>query len=184
MIAGPSLGGLLCQPLFSSTTVSSAFASANRFSPLATILPEYSQLLELDVTVSFLDGRHATASALLDCRAQGSLINNKFVQLYTIPLKPKPKPMILRLADGQTSHNKDLTQYAPVQLQLQDHHEHIALDVSTITHDIILGLPWFEKHNPTIDWETRTLSFDSDQCKAHISPRNHSTPQQTKSERN
>jgi hypothetical protein len=140
VISGPSLNDILCQPLFSSTTVSSAFASANQFSPLATILPEYSQLIELDVTVFFLDGRHATASALLDCEAQGSLINNDFVQRNAIPLKPKPEPMILRLADGETAHKKDLTHYAPVQLQLQDHHEHIALDVFMITNDIILNL--------------------------------------------
>ena len=141
MISGPSLGGILCQPLISSTIVSSAFATANRFSPLATILPEYSQLIELDITVSFLNDREVTAAALLDCGAQGGLINNNFVQLHTIPLKPKPEPMILRLADGNNAHKKDLTQYAPVQLQLQDHHEHIALNVSTITHDFILGLP-------------------------------------------
>ena len=72
--------------------------------------------------------------------------------------------MILRLADGKEAHKKDLIQYAPVILELDNHKEPIALDISNITHDIILGLPWFEKHNPTIDWKSRTIIFDSPYC--------------------
>jgi hypothetical protein len=72
--------------------------------------------------------------------------------------------MILRLADGKEADNKDLIQYAPVILELGNHKEPLALDISNLIHDIILGLPWFEKHNPTIDWGSRTISFDSSYC--------------------
>ena len=44
--------------------------------------------------------------------------------------------------------------------------------VTTIgDQDLILGLPWLEKHNPIIDWKEKTLEFRSsseDKAKAFI----------------
>jgi len=55
-----------------------------------------------------------------------------------------------------------------VPMKLSKHHEEITLDVfGMATHDVILGLPWLRKHNPSIDWVKRTLSLDCD----------HGTPQ-------
>jgi len=176
VISGPSPGDVPCQPL-SSSTVSTA--TVNRFSPLATILPEYTELIEVDTVISLSDGKEVPASALLDTGSQGSLIDDTFVQKNAIPLKPKPEPMILKLADGEEALKKDLTQYAPVQLQVNDHHEHIALDVTTLTHDIILGAPWFKKHNPTIDFETEEVSFDSPACITHLKPEHDQAKQRT-----
>ena len=39
-----------------------------------------------------------------------------------------------------------------VRMNLQGHHKEINLDVFRMaTHDIILGLPWLQKHNPRIN---------------------------------
>ena len=44
--------------------------------------------------------------------------------------------------------------------------------VTTIgDQDLILGLPWLEKHNPIIDWKEKTLEFRNspeDKAKAFI----------------
>src|SRR5271169_5127877 len=104
VISRPSLGDVPCQPLSSSTTVSTA--TVNRFSPLATILPEYTELIEVDTVISLSDGKEVPASALLDTGSQGSLIDDTFVQKNAIPLKPKPEPMILKLADGEEALKK------------------------------------------------------------------------------
>ena len=46
-------------------------------------------------------------------------------------------------------------------LRIQGHHELITLDVlGTAAHDIILGLPWLRKHNPSIDWAEGKLSLE------------------------
>jgi hypothetical protein len=29
--------------------------------------------------------------------------------------------------------------------------------MSSLKHSLVLGLPWFELHNPTIDWRKRTI---------------------------
>jgi RNase H-like domain found in reverse transcriptase/Reverse transcriptase (RNA-dependent DNA polymerase)/Integrase zinc binding domain/Chromo (CHRromatin Organisation MOdifier) domain/Integrase core domain/Retroviral aspartyl protease len=138
--------------------------STNRFFPLTTILPEYAPLFEIELEISLPDGRQSIAAALIDCGSQDNLINESYVKDNAIPFKDKPQPMILRLADGREAHQKDLTRYTPVNLEINDHHEPIALDISNITHDIILGLPWFEKHNPLVDWQTRTITFNSPYC--------------------
>jgi hypothetical protein len=31
-------------------------------------------------------------------------------------------------------------------------------------HNIILGLPWLQQHNPIIHWSSRKLTFTSDYC--------------------
>ena len=37
-------------------------------------------------------------------------------------------------------------------LAIQRHYEEITLDVlNTASHDIVLGMPWLEKHNPVIN---------------------------------
>jgi hypothetical protein len=46
----------------------------------------------------------------------------------------------------------------------QSHHEELTLDIISMRHDVILGTPWLAKHNPTIDWNARTMTFDRCQC--------------------
>ncbi len=60
----------------------------------------------------------------------------------------------------------------PLSLVFQKHHEEIVLDVlPTARHDIVLGTPWLERHNPSIDWITRVLKFERCSCVTDIYPR-------------
>jgi len=31
-------------------------------------------------------------------------------------------------------------------------------------HEVILGMSWLRKHNPTIDWNEKRITFNSEQC--------------------
>ena len=31
-------------------------------------------------------------------------------------------------------------------------------------HEVILGMPWLREHNPTIDWNDKSITFNSEQC--------------------
>jgi len=31
-------------------------------------------------------------------------------------------------------------------------------------HELILGMPWFREHNPTIDWNNKRMIFNSERC--------------------
>ena len=78
---------------------------------------------------------------LLDCEIQDNLINESYVKSNVISFKRKSQFMILYLADGKEIHKKDLIQFISVILEIDDHKKPITLDISNITHDIILDLP-------------------------------------------
>lgn len=37
-------------------------------------------------------------------------------------------------------------------------------------YPMVLGLRWLSKHNPTINWESRDITFESNYCKGHCLP--------------
>ncbi|KAI7151490.1 hypothetical protein KC349_g9431 [Hortaea werneckii] len=59
----------------------------------------------------------------------------------------------------------------PLVLAIQQHHETVSLDiVDMASHDIVMGTPWLEKHNPLIDWRKRVLKFERCGCVTNIQP--------------
>ena len=45
------------------------------------------------------------------------------------------------------------------------HTEDINLQVIKLAHfQLVLGFPWLARHNPRIDWQAGTLTFDSPLC--------------------
>ena len=46
------------------------------------------------------------------------------------------------------------------------HSEDITFDVVLLgRHAIIIGMPWFEVHNPLVDWKERKVFFESPYCR-------------------
>ena len=41
----------------------------------------------------------------------------------------------------------------------------VALDTMSLSHPIILGMPWHKEHNHHIDYQKNTLTFDSESCR-------------------
>ena len=35
------------------------------------------------------------------------------------------------------------------------------------THDVVLGLPWLQEHNPAVDWKAMKVLFASKRCRTH-----------------
>jgi hypothetical protein len=49
----------------------------------------------------------------------------------------------------------------PISVDIQEHWERVNFDITKInTYDAVLGLPWLEKHNPTINYKNRTIVFN------------------------
>ncbi len=166
MTLGPSRGAPSLPPP-SSIQLSSAFATPNRFQPLSG--PEYRPLCYIDVEVKGDNTDWITTRALLDSGGQGSFINDKLFNRYALPCLPKPRPISLILADGQPSKGGDIHSYTPVTLRIAGGEEAIGLDVAPTTHHIVLGVPWLEKHDPSISFDHRTLTFSSQYCRTHCS---------------
>ena len=34
-------------------------------------------------------------------------------------------------------------------------------------YDVILGMPWLKMHNPIIEWDFESITFNSDTCRSH-----------------
>ena len=55
------------------------------------------------------------------------------------------------VADGSSLSVVD-SETMPLILAIQQHHENVCLDVVDMaSHDVVIGTPWLEKHNPLID---------------------------------
>jgi hypothetical protein len=53
-----------------------------------------------------------------------------------------------------------------ISIDIQGHWERINFNITRIsTYDVILGLSWLEKYNPTINYKDRIMVFDGYDCK-------------------
>ena len=96
--------------------------------------------------------------ALIDSGSSGNFISKKFIQKTSATIETKSNQQEIILADG-SSHICNYT--ALINLKYNDRTEQLCLVVAPINHDVILGKPWLEKHNPTINWITHKLTIQS-----------------------
>lgn len=107
----------------------------------------------------------STVSVLVDLGADSSFISKSFCELNGIVTRDLTSPIQLYLGTGKQSDSGPITQSTlPLQLNLDGHIETRVFLVTTLSHDIILGIPWLKDHNPSIDWAVGTLHFKSDFC--------------------
>jgi hypothetical protein len=71
------------------------------------------------------------------------------------------------MADGQRSTAPLITHYDDLCIRIAEGTERIKLDIATLGKDVILGAPWLKTHNPTMNFQERLLTFDSEHCRNH-----------------
>jgi hypothetical protein len=109
-----------------------------------------------------------TVPTLIDSGCSGhAFIDRSFTLTYGISTFPLPHPREIRLADGAVSDI--ITQFAVIPISMSGHKENCLFFVTTLaqTTPAILGLPWLQQHNPSVDWEHMCLTFDKHGCRAH-----------------
>ena len=102
---------------------------------------------------------------MVDSGANGMFISARFVQENGLATRKKTDGGYDLVAiDGKPLPSVN-SETVPLCLVFQEHSEEIALDVMpTARHDIVLGTPWLERHNPTVDWKERVLTFERCSC--------------------
>jgi hypothetical protein len=129
-------------------------------------MPEYAPLIE--VKAELWNGtKWISAAGLVDCGAQGCLINRPLTELNDFASLFKPQPMSMTLADGGETRGGVIDKFTPLQLKIGSHTETIAFDISTIGYDFILGMSWCKKHDPHLLFSNHRLFFTSSYCKQH-----------------
>ena len=99
--------------------------------------------------------------ALVDSGADIFCIDQDFVKKYNLTT---PKLTILiQSQNSNHSHNKngDILYTCDLFLDIQGLAQQVTLHVMTCgKENMILGLPWLKKANPTVNWATQTLTFN------------------------
>ena len=98
------------------------------------------------------------ASALYDPGSNASFISSSFARKHHITEIPLARPLRIGFADG----NRPGTQVQAksiFRLRIGDHDEVLTAFVFDIQHDLILGIPWSEAHQPEVNWQTHELKL-------------------------
>ena len=108
------------------------------------------------------------AYALLDSGANSCFMDRNFALTHNILLKPLHCPVSVTVIDGRPIASGDITEESEsVRVVLGDLACVISFNIiHSPEHPIVLGLPWFELHNPQIDWRKRVILESK---KTHIS---------------
>ena len=86
-------------------------------------------------------------------------MDREFALSQNILLNKLPSPVAVGVIDGRPIASGDIVEESePLRIVLGDLASIISFNIiRSPEHPIVLGLPWFELHNPKIDWMKRTL---------------------------
>ena len=120
-----------------------------------------------------------TALVMINSGATRNFMLRKFATNHRIPELPKKKSYQLMVIDG-TPLNQDegMVKKETLSLMSQIHGkdlEHITFDLVSISHEIILGIPWLQKVNPSIDWNSRKITTGKEKS-SKSTPKQGKTP--------
>jgi hypothetical protein len=143
--SGPSSAATLTPPEFP------ALINEPKYAPL--------QYIEMEMKVN---GKFKKHRGLVDGGSQSNRIQRDFSQNH-VPTTQKPKslPTTMIMADGNKSHTGPVTHYNDTTVRIAGHEEKLALDVTSLSHPLLLGMPWLWEHNPLIDYHADTMTFRS-----------------------
>ena len=101
--------------------------------------------------------------ALLDSGCTGTTMDQQFTKEKGLETHKLPRPIPVYNADGSINQAGSITEFAIVELMIDDHKEQIAMGLSQLsTHTIFLGYDWLQKHNLIVNWREHTLKFTCD----------------------
>ena len=104
-------------------------------------------------------------NAMVDSGATQDFIDGNFCLRHQLPVWKEERPIKIYGEDGKTSTSGPITHTAKTTMTIGSHKEEVVFQMATkLKHAIILGLPWLQKHNPTIDYATGKFTFGSNKC--------------------
>ena len=121
------------------------------------------------VTVSTKSTPPVHVLALLDSGANSCFMDRNFAQAHQISLRKLPCPASVIVIDGRPIASGNIIEDSePVNIVLDNLACVVSFNIISIPeHPIVLGLPWFELHNPDIDWRTREIRYRKAQGSTH-----------------
>ena len=107
-----------------------------------------------------IGGKSVGIKALVDSGADATIINSKLVEKYNLPLVQLPQPLTFQNADDSVNSHGTITHRVEGALRLKRRRLPTRLYVADLgKDDIILGMPWIQRYNPTINWQTGRITI-------------------------
>lgn len=155
------------RPLPCSTKRAGSSASGAALVSHTSVVSSPSKYIQLKGTVSW-SLVTLSLQVLVDSCSDDNFIEYDFVSQWNLPSEPLLEPKDMFALDGRLLA-RVTHQTAPVSLLLSgNHHETISLYIiSSSSSPLVLGLPWFKRHNPHIDWSTSSITNWSLFCHSH-----------------
>jgi dUTP pyrophosphatase len=118
--------------------------------------------------MSYVNQMEKPSKTLIDSGAMGNFIHEDLVQQLELTRQPwNPLPLL----DVKGIRIGELRHQVTIALHIGSHAERLTLDVAPIgQHQIILGLPWLEAHDPDITWSTGHIHFGLHYCNENCMP--------------
>ncbi|KAF1316786.1 reverse transcriptase, partial [Globisporangium splendens] len=121
-----------------------------------------SQTSSLIVLKVHVDGIATPLRALVDTGASNNFVRNEVIVRHKVPMPDanEDKTMVIRLANGSTvKMPKRVVRLAMKCEDFRGEDEFILLDLDD-KFDLILGMPWLKRFQPSIDWMKVKISVD------------------------
>ena len=129
--------------------------------PISGSIPskQVTNVFVAQVTVSTKSTPPVHALALQDSGANSCFMDRNFAQAHQISLRKLLCPASVVVIDGRPiASGNIIEELEPVNIVLDNLACVVSFNIISIPeHPIVLGLPWFELHNPDIDWRTREI---------------------------
>ena len=124
---------------------------------------EVSKVFSAQVEVSTSSQHQVHVLALLDTGANSCFMDREFALAQKISLHKLPYQASVVVIDGRPIASGNITEGSePVRVVLDDLACVISFNIiSSPEHPIVLGLPWFELHKLSIDWQKQTIRCQS-----------------------
>lgn len=100
-----------------------------------------------------------TESALLDSGATEIFIDPRTVERLRLPIQKLHQPRIIYNIDGTPNQAGSITHRCQLALHFGEEMKDIGFFITNLGQDrIVLGFPFLQQFNPTIDWENKTMT--------------------------
>jgi transposase InsO family protein len=94
---------------------------------------------------------------LVDSGAKESFVDTTMARTLRLKQRSKPIPDVVQLANGSKQTSASTTR---VRIAIDDSCFVQDLHVTSLgSYDVILGMDWLERHNPVIDWVSKTVEL-------------------------
>lgn len=108
---------------------------------------------------------------MIDSGVSTLFINKRFVKEHNVTTQKLKDSIPVYNIDGTPNQAGHITHVAVLGMRIGEHNEQAVFTVTDIgPEDVIIGIDWLRKHNPSIDWYEGLVVMDGCPDECHIKP--------------